>query len=325
MRGPNVCSGDEFEKTRRRSARMRLLVDMIPARFYMPGDNDSQQLLKAAASLDPARAKSTSQIVVEAAIAARSAAGSPSAPSGSGAGAKKRKHLASHNFEKSSSDAGSRLELRKKLEQRIVELREERRQKQSEADKAKAAEIRAQRVAGGAVDGTQKKRAPADANADSRVETSRLIFERKAGDLPFSVGVGQRGAKAHRLHNALRQSLADEQKLREAEKVGRGEEMRKELAMQKALMRARGEKVHDNVSKIRKAQNMLDKKKVKAKEAWIARTADIKQQAEGRQESRNENLKKRSANKKKKKGGKSTDDDGRGFEGKRSGFVNKDK
>merc|ERR1712113_127705 len=96
---------------------------------------------------------------------------------------------------------------------------------------------------------------------------------------------------------------------------------RRDVAMNKALLRARGEKVHDNTSKIRKTQKFMEKKKAKGKEAWRERVEAEKTQAEEKQAQRKENLQKRSKKKKSKliSGG-----DGRGFEGKGKGFLNKE-
>lgn len=64
-------------------------------------------------------------------------------------------------------------------------------------------------------------------------------------------------------------------KLKEAQSKGQGEDLRKasqgqaesrfeqELAYEKALRRARGDKVHDDVSKLRKVQKTMEMKKKK--------------------------------------------------------------
>eukprot|EP00928_Gymnodinium_smaydae_P011774 TRINITY_DN14310_c0_g2_i1.p1 TRINITY_DN14310_c0_g2~~TRINITY_DN14310_c0_g2_i1.p1 ORF type:complete len:362 (-),score=92.73 TRINITY_DN14310_c0_g2_i1:105-1073(-) len=314
-------AAEALQRVRARSARINLLMDAIPARFYMGGDEACQKLLKAAATLDPARAKSTSQLVAEAAAAQRSV----SAPSG-GTSSKKRKAGSDASKERAApQDARSRLELRQKLERRIAELKEERRQKQSAADKAKAAEARSQRGndGGKGQQAQQKSKGAAKAlESSSGPETNRLVFDASAGDVPFAATVGRKGAKARKIHTQLKQAEATERQIREAEAEGRGDDLRREIAMKNALARARGEKVHDNVGKLRKAQNTLDKKKVKSREAWQRRVDEEKKQLDDRQTQRQENLKAKRAGSKKAKARAAID--GRGFEGKHKGLLNKD-
>mmetsp|Transcript_51549 Transcript_51549/g.144013 ORF Transcript_51549/g.144013 Transcript_51549/m.144013 type:complete len:251 (+) Transcript_51549:417-1169(+) len=157
------------------------------------------------------------------------------------------------------------------------------------------------------------------AKADADVEAGRLVFEPRTVELPFHASVGRRGAKVQKLRSALREEEAGLRKLKQAEEAGRGDEMRKELAMQKALMRAKGEKVHDDISKLRKTQKMMDKKKARGKETWAARVDENKKLAEDKQSQRKENLAQKRDGKKKNKG----KIDGRsGFEGKHSGYLN---
>merc|ERR1712226_1372065 len=121
-------------------------------------------------------------------------------------------------------------------------------------------------------------------------ETSRLIFTPKQSDLPFEASLNRRGNKVRQLRTSLREEEVNQRKVREAEAAGHGEEVRRDAAMNKALLRARGEKVHDNTSKIRKTQKIMEKKKVKAKEGWKARVEAEKSQAKERQDQRKENL-----------------------------------
>mmetsp|Transcript_51549 Transcript_51549/g.144015 ORF Transcript_51549/g.144015 Transcript_51549/m.144015 type:complete len:186 (+) Transcript_51549:119-676(+) len=155
------ADGDLLAETRRRSSSINFLVDMIPARFYLTGDFD--KLLKSSTTLDPARTKSTSQLVEEAAVAAGGVGSSVSSTGGAFGNKnltrkKKEKNGTGGGGERAPADARSRLELREKLERRILELREERRQRQSAADKAKAAEVRAKREAAGTLEQNPRKR-----------------------------------------------------------------------------------------------------------------------------------------------------------------------
>lgn len=317
--------GGLLAETRRRSARINLLVDMIPARFYLPGE--CNQLLKTNATLDPARVKTTSQLVAEAAAASTATGGGSS---GSGASANKKKNKKNKGAggdgdgEKPQHDIGgaSRQELREKLERRIVELREERKRAQSEGDKAKAAVKRDAAGDSAAASGQKKRKADIDAGGLGNIEAGKLLFDAKAGKLPFEATIGRKGAKVSKLRAALREEEAVNQKMAKAESEGRGEEMRKELAMKKALMRAKGEKVHDDIGKLRKTQKQLDKKKMKGKEAWTARAETERQAGEDRQDKRKQNLKQRTSKGKKKMAERNLRS---GFEGKRTGLLNGEK
>eukprot|EP00927_Polykrikos_kofoidii_P026492 TRINITY_DN23572_c0_g1_i1.p1 TRINITY_DN23572_c0_g1~~TRINITY_DN23572_c0_g1_i1.p1 ORF type:complete len:382 (+),score=101.15 TRINITY_DN23572_c0_g1_i1:104-1249(+) len=377
--GQSPPNGELMAATYRRSARFNLLVDMIPARFYMGGD--CHKLLADTTTLDPARAKSTSQLVALAAVADGTLGKGAVASASSGGSSRKAKQKSSAGSinGKAPADARSRLELREKLENKIQQLREERRQRQSSVDKAKAANVRNARIAAGEERPSKQKqqqqqndprrakkaRVAADGDGGDRdageVEAGRLTFDTKTAHLPFEASVGRRGNKVRQLRSALRDEEAGMERLREAEAEGRGEEVRKEIAMKKALLRAKGEKVHDDIPKLRKTQKMMDKKKIKAKESWAERRSVEIKTAEDRQATRKENLQNR-RNKKKNKKGRFEDDKntaagggrggggaahtargssggdafagrgGRGggggrsgFEGKRSNFLNDDK
>eukprot|EP00929_Paragymnodinium_shiwhaense_P002790 TRINITY_DN10307_c0_g1_i1.p1 TRINITY_DN10307_c0_g1~~TRINITY_DN10307_c0_g1_i1.p1 ORF type:complete len:362 (+),score=80.66 TRINITY_DN10307_c0_g1_i1:104-1189(+) len=330
------------DETRQRAGRINQLMDLIPARFYMVGDY--HPLLKASATLDPARAKTTSQLVAEAA----SAVGAVPSASSSSKG-ETRKKRSEPIVPDRPADARSRLELREKLNRRIVELREERRRRQSTADKARAAEIREQRVKTPAdrtrsrspprVQGAVAERRarassgemlddfPDAAVAKARlvddfrdIEAGRLAFEPKASQLPYGAGTGRAGSKVRHLRAALREEEQAREKLQEAEAEGRGEEARREAGMRKALQRAKGEKVFDDVAKLRKSQKTFERQRLKGREAWAAREEAAAKQAEDKQAKRKENLQKKRNGKRERSGS------GRhGFEGKRFGFLNSDR
>jgi len=391
-------------ETRRRSARIDLLTDMIPARFYLGGE--SSALLKSASTLDPAMAKSTSKLVAEAAAAAGSSKKLASkkqalASASEASGSKKKKadggaSAGGGGQQPTPADARSRMELREKLEKRIVELREERRRTQSEKDKArrtpeevaKAEEARAKagkgpsdkqdrnkRPAATGTDGGNNqgpaKRAAVEqpgvagkqvkpvggggggdavkpvgggvkpVGGDADIETGKLVFETKSADLPWGAGIGRRGAKVSHLKKQLRDEEDNARKLRQAESEGRGDEVRTEQAMKKALARAKGEKVHDDVGRLRKQQKLMDRKKVKGRENWNYRIESETQRSKDKQSTRRENLTNKRLGKKSvkakaalketdayKKTEKPAKDGGQGragFEGKHKGFVNSEK
>lgn len=297
-------------ETRRRAGAIDRLVDMIPARFYLGTENE--QVLKARPGLDPAKAMPTSRLVMEAAGCAAASAASGSS------GGKRRQH--GERVAETAPPRGaanSRVELHEKLERRIAEMREERRRHQSATDKARAAEARA-----ASKPEAQKPRsaAPAaDAVGVGALEAGRLNFEPRTAALPFEAGVGKRGRKVRQLRAELRKHESEVKRVQGAAARGGEEEsreVRKELALAKALQRARGEKVHDDVDKLRKAQRALEMKKKKGKEKWESRVENEKRLAKEQQAQRGDNLAKRAGGKR--KSGKRRC----GFEGKHSGFLN---
>lgn len=317
-------------ETRRRAGRIDRMLDMIPARFYL--GPESHQLLKSSSSFDPVRAKTTSQLVFEAARAASSAPATAEASSSSQS--KKKRKLAS-GAAAPAAEAKDRSDLRKKLETRIAELREERRRKQSALDKAndKAKANGTTETLGQAPKPQQQKKvasvsSPAAGAADrarqpvaDEVETGRLSFTPSRAELPFDASVGRRGAKVQKMRASLRQEEQSARKVRVAEAQGEGEEARKELALKKALQRARGEKVHDDTGKLRKAQKMMDVKKKRGKEKWDSRVEASKATSNEANLKRRDNLANRGSKKKKLAGDKEKLKRD-GFEGKRAGYLN---
>merc|ERR1719499_1805647 len=102
----------------------------------------------------------------------------------------------------------------------------------------------------------------------------------------------QRGGKAKRIQEDMRKNEIEQRKVRKAEAAGRGEEVSRDIAMQKALKRARGEEVHDDPARLRKAQRRLDLQKRKSQKKWEKRTEDVKQSILDKQTKRKDNLSK---------------------------------
>ncbi|CAE7032494.1 Gstt1, partial [Symbiodinium natans] len=239
----NGQDADDLAETRRKARRINHYLDLVPARYYL-GTESAQAKGGKWAHLDPKLAKSTTQLIAEAATAEDQPA--------TASKKKKSKDKRARSLSQSPEPSGpnSRAELREKLNRRIEELKEERRRKQSEADKAKAAEVRAARekAAASAPNGvktnhkSEARGRAAQAEEDEEPEVGRVSFDAEASGLPFEASVGHRGKKVKKLQAELRKQEADAAKLREAERRGEGEELRKELAYEKALQRARGEK-----------------------------------------------------------------------------------
>ncbi|CAK9065138.1 unnamed protein product [Durusdinium trenchii] len=307
-----------LEETRLRCQRINHYLDLIPARFYLSHEVAAGNV-KAKnkwAHLDPFQAKSTTEI-----LKSQGAQISGGAQGGKNKNKKKNKKSATRTASSSDpTEPTGRGALVAKLNRRIEELKEERRVRQSNQDKAKAEEIRKGKettpTSSRKTNTLEGKRRKLEEDPDAaEPEAGRLSFE-ASGQLPFEAGVGQRGQKVRKLQADLRKQEAQALKLKEAESQGRGEDVRKEFAYQKALQRARGEKVHDDVSKLRKVQKTMEMKKKKGQERWEAKIESDKQKVEEQQAQRKENLKNRGTKKKTKM------QQRMGFEGERTGKLN---
>jgi len=109
--------------------------------------------------------------------------------------------------------------------------------------------------------------------------------------LPFKAQLMKnRGGKAKRIQDDMRKNEIEQRKVRKAEASGRGDEVKKDIAMQKAIKRARGEEVHDDAGRLRKAQRRLDIQKKKSTKKWEKRKEDVKQSILDKDTKRKENL-----------------------------------
>lgn len=318
-------------ETQKRASTINSYINLIPARAYLSGDiKDSAELYT---GLDPLKVKTTSSIVTEAVKDVIKKEKEERRKEQNGE--KKLSKSAKRKLQKFgakqdkkpeyTSSGDTRTALKEKLERKIKELKEERERIQSENDKAKAAAIRATReasnkdgknaksskpvsVANTKDEKNQKSSKPAPAapvEKDTSVSTGgpeagRIAFDFKDASVPFEASVGKKGDKMRRMRAELRKAEHDSEKLRKAEQQGRGEEARLDIAMEKALKRARGEKVHDDVGKLRKAQRVMEAKKQKGKEKWENIRDTVKQKQEEAIAKREGNLAKRTENKKKK-------------------------
>lgn len=287
-----------FERARRRSQEIDALVDLIPARVYM-GENLQ---VPSKPSLDPVEAKTTSQLLREASM---SASRTPSV-SNAKKSSKKRQGPASASQQGEATErAASRAELTERLHNRIAEMKQQRSQKQSETDKAKAKAVKEvpkrANVAGEPKEKLRKLPKKSPAEEDGGPEAGRLIFDPKIADLPFEATVTRKGKKVRRLRSELRRQEVEAVKLSAVTNKDDAERLRKDFALKKALQRARGQKVHDDTHRLRKAQKQLEARRAKGKESWLERVAMAKQQELERQQKRKENLADRASHKKKKK------------------------
>lgn len=312
-------------ETKQRSAAISSYLDMIPARLYLGIDNE--HIAAQTPGYDPAEAKSTSQIIAIAAqaeiVKAEEAAkermanapqealapGERGAVSKSGKllsksqarrAAKLKSHTADGVKKGPAIDPMNRKQLSEKLHKRIAELKEQKRTMQADRDRANMA----LRQAGPVVPAESKppkvtaptkvkKRAIETPEIKDEAEVGRLNFEATTASLPFRAQVlKKKGGKAARIQEDMRKNEIEQKKVRKAEAAGKGDEVKKDIAMEKALKRARGEEVHDDPARLRKAQRRLDVQHKKSAKKWKKRIEAVTEGIEAQQAKRKENLSK---------------------------------
>eukprot|EP00747_Dinoflagellata_sp_TGD_P166555 gnl/TRDRNA2_/TRDRNA2_189510_c0_seq1.p1 gnl/TRDRNA2_/TRDRNA2_189510_c0~~gnl/TRDRNA2_/TRDRNA2_189510_c0_seq1.p1 ORF type:complete len:318 (+),score=41.86 gnl/TRDRNA2_/TRDRNA2_189510_c0_seq1:58-1011(+) len=310
---------DELAETRSRAAAINRLVDMIPARFYVGEEQGQGQGRRNWDKLNPWRAKPTSRIAEEAAAASASTSSTGSNREGRSRKRKgKRERARSEGRKPESSPArrsGSpgprglwlteREYLIKLLKERIRELRraKPRRYACDKGQDACNSERRSSKTAMRSPKLSARRPPPlSDDDIDIRVS-----YTPRTSAIPYEASVNPRGTKARRRQEDLWQAEEDGRRIAAA-----GEAERHVIEMNKAMMRARGEKVHDDPSRLRKAERAMQQRKQKSKEQWASRTQAEKQQQDERQQRRKENLQTHRGNKKPR----------HGFEGQRTGFLN---
>jgi hypothetical protein len=280
------------------------LLDTVPFRFILPSGADASLESDAREKekrLDPRMVLSTSQKLREW-LASQRPQGKKSKAKGKGKG---------------QGQVASREDLQKKLHSRIDELREKRKLEQSQRDKAAAA--------------TRSAREERPPQTQSQIDFGTVGVNPKKSDLTTAeLNPNAPGSKKRKLQQQLREEERQKAKFQKMAPDER-DTAKRDLEMKKAMQKAKGERVHDNTAKIRKALKSMETKKAKSKQSWDARVSGARQEGDQKQERRQENLKnKRSRGKKdapndtrKAKNEGAGKKEGRaGFEGKRKGFLN---
>ena len=109
------------------------------------------------------------------------------------------------------------------------------------------------------------------------------------------------GSKKVRINKEIKSIKAHEAALKRAQESGGVEakmNLARQTAMEKAMKRAAGLKVHDSLSKLKKTQRSREAKKSKSAKAWSQRTTELHDTKQQRIEKRNENISKFKLNKK---------------------------
>jgi len=124
-------------------------------------------------------------------------------------------------------------------------------------------------------------------------------------------------SKKHKLEKDIRNIERREAKINKMDDIKERAGAKHSDKMEKALRRAGGIKIRDNVSKLKKTLKTKEKQKSKGKEEWKERVQDVKKKNADKQVKRKENIQKYRTKKGKRKNG---------FEGQKGeGFINKDK
>lgn len=313
---------ESIDGVRSRAAYLDSFVDMIPARFYLGsavqefGEKEQSKMNK---NLDPAQVKTTSQLVAELARAAAKASDEKKevvSRRDKKKDKKQKQNSSADNVAASSGPARNRAELKAKLDKRIEELKAERRLKQSEQDKANNAGKDAdggKAKAGkkeGKSDKQKKRRMSEDGSSEEEeaprpekkqkktksgevevdIEAGRLNFEPKVAKLPFGADVNRAGSKMKDLRKHLRVEERNVAKLNQLSGKER-EGAKQNLEMEKALQRARGEKVHDDITKLRKTQKQREVAKKKGTAKFEERAKSIKEAHAETAKKKQENIK----------------------------------
>ncbi|KAF4670056.1 hypothetical protein FOL46_001036 [Perkinsus olseni] len=294
-------------------------IDLIPAHQYLQtitfGDSPLtvQEAGFHSRQLDPRNAKTTTRVLEEV-LSKRKA--EQEKISGAKKNAKKKKAKVTRPV--------SGAELREKLHAKIEALREAResqkewkkaaKENEEGEDAAEAKRLRRAKQKADAAErkkkaknGGKKKAEMKAAIAAKRKEREEEELEEKANvkeDLDFSsFNFKKRAAdveehkekkvsKRQRLEKEIEQAEKEQQQITQASTAEERVKLSQDKAIERAMKRAAGEKVHDDVHKLRKAQKAIDKKKNKSREEWAARSREVKEKQAAAQAKRKENIQK---------------------------------
>mmetsp|Transcript_26852 Transcript_26852/g.22128 ORF Transcript_26852/g.22128 Transcript_26852/m.22128 type:complete len:180 (+) Transcript_26852:372-911(+) len=122
------------------------------------------------------------------------------------------------------------------------------------------------------------------------LDFSSFNFKKRAADVEEYKE--KKVSKRQRLDKEIQQAEKEQQQIAQASTAEERVKLSQDKAIERAMKRAAGEKVHDDVHKLRKAQKAIDKKKNKSREEWAARTREVKDKQAAAQAKRKENIQK---------------------------------
>ena len=123
-------------------------------------------------------------------------------------------------------------------------------------------------------------------------------------------------------YNMLKKLEAEKARAQELQKTEEGQEILRSQKLNLAMRKVQGEKVKDDLAKVKKSLKRKDRQYAKSQANQLERKRLEKQQQQKRLKKREENIQKRIEQKKAKKSGKGSKGKKRpGFEGKKKGFL----
>jgi len=152
---------------------------------------------------------------------------------------------------------------------------------------AKIQEVQAKRKSTG--DGKKRKRGEKRAHSEE-VSFPNVVATKTAQSKQYEEATA--GSKKRHLENDIRNIERKQEKVNRIGSVAERTEVQHSDRMEKALRRAQGTKIRDNVAKLKKTLKTKEKKKDKGKQEWKGRVDTVKQKNADRQAKRKENIQK---------------------------------
>ncbi|EER19513.1 Surfeit locus protein, putative [Perkinsus marinus ATCC 50983] len=128
------------------------------------------------------------------------------------------------------------------------------------------------------------------ANVKEDLDFSSFNFKKRAADVEEHKE--KKVSKRQRLDREIQEAEKERQQIAQASSAEERVKLSQDKAIERAMKRAAGEKVHDDVHKLRKAQKAIDKKRNKSREEWAARSREVKEKQAAAQAKRKENIQK---------------------------------
>ncbi|KAL2895953.1 Surfeit locus protein 6-like protein [Bienertia sinuspersici] len=336
----SAINGDIKTLVKEQAKFFDMLVELIPAKFYLPTNDDDkpwfQGLSRAAKAeaklksientkksrrerLDPEKSSKTTLDLLKESLESEKLENKASDNDDDG---DKGEGLNLKNMEEDKRSVTYE-ELRMRLHKRIEELRAGRGDGSGEGRRRKDAERREK------TDGNKRKRGENEErrNDDEAKESERDI-EKEASEAAKGIEFGKVKLAASNddgLNKKKKRKLSKEKELARAielEEAKKDPEVGKKHSWKAATERAMGAKVHDNPKLLKKSLQKDKKKHIKSVEKWKQRVETTEKKKKGKQDKRRDNIKAKIDKKKQAKIDKREKKLMRpGFEGRKEGFI----
>ncbi|PFH33622.1 hypothetical protein BESB_078380 [Besnoitia besnoiti] len=186
--------------------------------------------------------------------------------------------------------ANSRTELQQRLQAKIEALRRVKKEgkrerknqrkkgqnEQAKSPKAHASEHQAQGGRGDSTEASKNKpgRRDGEADAGDYFEYGAVTCPRDRLEAPQA---NRSGSKKRKLRRAMKEIEANREVLQKCQSAAERQQMQLQQSMAKAMKKLDGEKVMDDMQRLKKKQKLLDKKKEKAAEQWQNRLKEARE------------------------------------------------